>query len=221
VPVGQVQAHLRRLFGRWGMPGALRVDNGSPWGSWSDLPPPLALWLIGLGREVLWNEPRRPQRNGVVENSQGVGQRWAEPQRCRSVAELQARLDEEDRVQREEYPHELGRARLQVYPELAHSGRPYRVAGEPRHWSWERVVEHLGGYVVPRRVDGSGKIGLYGGKLYVGKVQARSWVAVQFDAQAQAWVVSGATGAEVCRRPLTQFSAQTLRELEHYQSPRQ
>jgi hypothetical protein len=213
VPVGQVQAELRGLFARRGLPAAVRVDNGSPWGSWSDLPPPLALWLVGLGLEVIWNPPRRPQRNGVVENSQGVGQRWAEPGRCGSVAELQARLDEEDRVQRELYPHRAGQPRAAVYPGLAHSGRRYSAARERRDWSWPRVPGHLGGYVVPRRVDGSGKVGLYGGKLYVGVVHARTWVAVQFDAAAEQWVVSGAAGAEVCRRPLDQFTPRTLQDL--------
>ena len=40
----------------------------------------LALWLIGLGIEVIWNPPRCPQANGVVERSQGTGKRWAEPE---------------------------------------------------------------------------------------------------------------------------------------------
>ena len=82
VPLGQVQQQLRAGFRRWGLPEALRVDNGSPWGSWSDLPPPLALWLVGLGLRLLWNPPRRPQANGVVERSHGVAQAWAEPRRC-------------------------------------------------------------------------------------------------------------------------------------------
>ncbi len=220
MPSAAVQRHLRVCFTAWGLPQRLKVDNGWPWGSWSDLPPPLALWLIGLGREMIWNPPRRPPCNGVVENSQGVGQRWAEPERCRSVAELQTRLDEEDRVQREEYPHELGRPRLQVYPGLAHSGQRYSVPWEARHWSWTRVREHLGSYVVQRRVDGSGKIGLYAGKLYVGQIHARSWVAVQFDAAAGHWVVSGVTGAEVCRRPLDQFGPDPVRNLEHVERPR-
>jgi hypothetical protein len=203
------------------MPQAVRVDNGSPWGSWSDLPPPLALWLIGLGREVIWNPPRRPQHNGVIERSQGLARNWAEPDRCDSVAQLQRRLDEEDRLQREEYPYELGRPRMAVYAGLRHSGQRYSVAWEGRHWSWPRVLEHLGGYVVPRRVDGSGKVGLYGGKLYVGLVHARDCVALQFDAAASEWVVSGASGAELCRRPLDQISAKVLRNLEHYKPPRQ
>ena len=37
-----VQQQLRTAFTRWGLPCQLRVDNGKPWGSWSDLPPALA-----------------------------------------------------------------------------------------------------------------------------------------------------------------------------------
>ena len=125
-----VQAELRRCFEHWGRPASVRVDNGYPWGSCGDLPTPLALWLIGLGIEVIWNPPRRPQDNGVVERSQGVASNWAEPDRCRNPAELQRRLNEEDRVQRESYPHGSFRSRLEAYPSLIHSGRPYSVAFE-------------------------------------------------------------------------------------------
>jgi hypothetical protein len=45
-----VQEVLRRTFTQWGLPRCLRVDNGHPWGSWSDLPRDLALWVIGLAR---------------------------------------------------------------------------------------------------------------------------------------------------------------------------
>jgi hypothetical protein len=95
VPAADVQAALRRAFARWGRPQALRVDNGTPWGATGGLPTERALWLLGLGVRVLCNPPRRPQRNGVVERSQGVGQRWGEPHSCASAAaaELQARLD--------------------------------------------------------------------------------------------------------------------------------
>src|SRR5262249_34516179 len=50
----QVQQALRRVFGRWGLPGRLRVDNGYPWGNSGDLPPELALWLLGLGPGLVW-----------------------------------------------------------------------------------------------------------------------------------------------------------------------
>jgi hypothetical protein len=76
---------LRKLFRLYGLPQGLRVDNGSPLGSGSDLPTDLALWLIGLGVDMPWNHPNRPQENGVVERSQGTGQCWAEPNACSSV----------------------------------------------------------------------------------------------------------------------------------------
>jgi hypothetical protein len=205
-----VQAELRRGFGRWGCPASIRVDNGNPWGSWGDLPTPWALWLIGLGIGMIWNPPRRPQDNGVVERSQGVARNWAEPDRCRSPAELQRRLDEEDRVQREFYPHGSFGSRLEAYPGLAHSGRPYSAAWEREHWSWERVLAHLSEVMVRRQVDRCGKIGLYHDKLYVGTVNRGREVVVQFDAGACQWVISDPSGAELCRRELTQFDAAAL-----------
>ena len=65
VPAPRVQALWRRWFTRWGRPGAFRVDNGAPWGGRYDLPPDLALWLLGLGVELRWNPPRQPRYNGA------------------------------------------------------------------------------------------------------------------------------------------------------------
>jgi hypothetical protein len=210
VPAGRVQAELRACFARWGRPESVQFDNGNPWGSWGDLPTPLASWLLGLGLRVHWIPPRTPQENGVVERSQGVAKNWAEPDRCGSPEELQVRLDEEDRVQRERYPHAGSASRMAAYSGLIHSGRPYDGAWEAANWSWEAVLEHLAGVPVPRRVDCSGKIGLYHDKVYVGTVNRGKEVVVQFDAGEAKWVVSDRGGVELCRRPLTQFDAAGL-----------
>jgi hypothetical protein len=66
----------------------VRVDDGAPWGSAGDLPAALALWAIGLGPGVIWNPPRCPRANGVVEHPRGTGKRWAEPQTCPDEGEL-------------------------------------------------------------------------------------------------------------------------------------
>jgi hypothetical protein len=213
VPAGRVQAELRECFARWGRPTAVQFDNGNPWGSWGDLPTPLASWLIGTGLRVIWIPVATPQDNGVVERGQGVAWNWAEPDRCGSVAELQRRMEEEDRVQRELYPHAGFASRMAAYPGLAHSGRPYSASWERAHWSWEAVLAHLAGLEVTRRVDCSGKIGLYHDKLYVGAVNRGKEVVVQCDAGEAEWVVSERCGAELCRRPLTQFDAARLRRL--------
>ena len=140
-----VQQALRRQFGRWGLPTCLRLDNGQPWGSSQDLPSLFALWVVGLGVDWPWNDPHGPQQNPKIERSHGTGQGWAEPQTCRSVAELQARLDEADRRQREAYVTPAGASRWQLFPDLRHSGRRYAAAGEARTWSLARVEEHLAG----------------------------------------------------------------------------
>ncbi len=213
MPPGRVQAELRGCFARWGRPAAVQFDNGNPWGSWGDLPTPLASWLIGAGLRVLWIPAGTPQDNGVVERGQGVARDWAEPDRCGSVGELQRRMEEEDRVQRELYPHAGLASRMAAYPGLTHSGRRYGASWERSHWSWDAVLAHLAGLQVTRRVDCSGKIGLYHGKVYVGTVNRGKEVVVQFDAGEAEWVISEGRGVELCRRPLTQFDEAGLRQL--------
>ena len=144
------------------------MDNGGPWGSAGDWPPELALWLLGLGIDLHWNDPHRPQQNGVVERSQGTGKRWAEPERCATAAELHRRLQEMDVIQRQEYPSVGGRSRLEAFPQLAHSGRAYTRAWERAHWSLEAVAAHLAGYAVPRQVNTSGTVSVYNRNHYVG-----------------------------------------------------
>jgi hypothetical protein len=207
VPAGRVQDELRRSLHRWGRPQSVRVDNGYPWGSWGDLPTPWALWLLGLGIGVIWNPPRRPQDNGVVERSQGLAWNWAEPDQCHDATELQRRLDEADQIQRESYPYGSFQSRLEAYPGLRHSGHPYTAKWERENWSWESVLTYMGGVMVPRRVDRCGKIGLYHDKLYVGLVNRGKDVVVHFDAGTAQWVISEPGGTELCRRPLTQFDA--------------
>lgn len=199
---------------RWGLPQHFRVDNGCPWGSAGDLPPQLALWLIGLDVEMIWNPPRRPQDNGVVERSQGTGRRWAEPATCRNVSELQERLLEMDRIQREEYPSLQGRSRLEAYPALSHSPRRYSAAWERRHWSLPRVAEHLAAYAVPRRVDRKGLLSLYNRSCYVGKQHGGKLVYVSFDPLRLEWLFVDDAGTHLRSHPAPELSQERIVKLQ-------
>lgn len=141
--VPPVRDDLRRAFGLWGMPWRIRVDNGPPWGSDDGHPTELACWLIGLGVGLIWNPPRRPQANGVVERSQGAQKNWAEPWTCASPEELQRRADETDRLQREAYAGPGEQPRWVQFPGLAHSGRGYSLESEGELFRLARVKEHL------------------------------------------------------------------------------
>jgi hypothetical protein len=213
VEVAQTQEQFRLAFARWGLPRRVRVDNGKPWGSTGDWPPVLALWLIGLGVEVVWNPPRQPQKNGVVERSQGTAKRWAEPPLCQSVAELQARLDEADALQREAYPYLGGRSRAQVWPQLVHSGRTYQPADEASLWAIGRVLDHLAGYAVVRGVDSSGKVSLYDRLRYVGVGQTGRRVSVLFDPERREWVFADDAGRQIRSQPAEEIQAEAIRTL--------
>jgi hypothetical protein len=214
VPLHAVRNEFRRGFARWGLPARIRVDNGTPWGSWGDFPTDLALWVIGLGVGIHWNNPRSPQENGVVERSQGTSGLWCEPWTCDLPQELQDRLERMDRLYRDVYPYRDRLSRTQYFPQLIHSGRPYDPARESELWTWSRVAEHLATYVVERRVDSTGQISLYGRGHYVGVIHRRKEVYVMYDPNRNEWVISDRDGTQLRSLPADWLTPQSVMEME-------
>jgi hypothetical protein len=213
VPVERVRDALRQAFGRWGRPRLLRVDNGHPWGATGGLPTALELWAAGLGVGLIRNPPRRPQRNGVVERSQGTAKRWAEPQACADAATLQRRLDEEDRVQREAFPAVGGLSRRAAFPALLGSGRGYALAWERYCWDAQEALRLLAGVTVSRKVSQAGKVSLYDRAYVVGAAHRGAVVRVGFDPQTQEWVFRDAAGAELRRQRAVGLDAEQVMAL--------
>ena len=213
VPAAETQNALRRAFTRWGLPAHVRVDNGSPWG---DLPSELALWLIGLGIDVLWNDARRPQQNGVVERSQGTEKRWTEPGTCGDAAELQSRADVMDDIQRNEYPSIHGKSRREAFPGLAHSGRPYREEDEPSIWDLASVLGHLSGYTVMRQVANNGSISLGNRSRYVNAKLKGKPAYVTLDPVSIEWIVADRNGICHNRIKANELTAERIIGLDVY-----
>jgi len=210
VPDTQTQQALRECMARWGCPQAVRVDNGIPWGTSGGLPSRLSLWLAGLGVAMHWNEPYRPQQNGVVESTQRVSQRWVYPAGCADLEEVRQRLRREDWVQREEYPAVDGRSRRQAYPALLHSGRGYSRGWEEAVWDPGLALRLLARYQMRRKVSGRGQVSMYHRLIEVGRDRAGTWVYVGMDAEAVEWVIREVNGREVRRRPAPQFTPEAL-----------
>jgi hypothetical protein len=208
-----VQAALRGQFAAWGLPGAVRVDNGWPWAAPADLPAPLALWLVGLGVAVVRNRPRRPQENGLVERFHGLVGPWAEPAACPGFAAFGERLAWLVRTQRERYPARAGATRLAACPALAAPARPYDPREEAARWDLRRVGAYLAEGLWPRRVDKVGRIALYHRPRPVGRAHARRTVYVAFDPAGWAWVIRDEAGAELRRHPARELSAERIRAL--------
>lgn len=205
-----MQAVLRRWFQRWGLPGSLRLDNGSPWGSWSELPTALALWLAGLGVALLFNPPRQPRFNGVVEKSHDTAQAWAEPGQCDSPEQLQGRLDEADRIQREEYPLDGGLTRVQLWPGLAVPLRAYGAGWEEGNWSLALAEEYLAGFAAARKVESGGRVCLYNRRVLVGRRHAGRVAHVAYDPEQHDWVVTDARGNYWARVPAPEISREQI-----------
>lgn len=192
----------------------MRVDNGKPWGNWNDLPVALALWLVGLGVDVSWNDPGCPQQNAKIERSQGTGKRWAEPDRCADVRELQRHLDDVDQVQRECYPVVGALSRLAAFPDLRHSGRDYSRAWEQEHWSFDRVIHYLKEFVVLRRVRPSGSVSVYEQDYRVGAAYRGQILLVTFDPHDTSWVICDAEGRQLRRHPAREIKREQIVKLQ-------
>lgn len=210
VPDTEVQAALRRAFGRWGCPGGVRVDRGIPWGTAGGLPSELGLWAAGLGVLLHWNDPYCPEQNGVVESTQGVSQRWVDPAGCADIEELRRAVWREDWIQREQYPAIGGLSRRQAYPGLLHSGRGYSRGWEGLVWDLGEALRFLGRYRVRRKVSRRGQVSLYHRLVEVAPGHGGSWVYVHMDPEAVEWVVCDAQGKELRRRPAPQFTAEAI-----------
>jgi hypothetical protein len=214
VPVADTRDALRDAFEVWGLPGGLRLDNGYPWGHANGLPTALALWVAGLDVGLTFNPPRRPRDNGVVERSHGVTGAWAEPWSCQDASELQVRVEDTDRIQREEYEVYPGWTRRRLYPGLWHPRRPYSRMSEQEQWSEEKAKAYLAGRIARRRVDKQGKVTVYARSYHVGVVHRGKEALVQYDATEGVWVFSDTDGVQWCRIPAEQICAERILALD-------
>lgn len=67
----------------------MRVDNGEPLGSpQHNTTSALALWLIGIDIDMIFNKPRCPQANAKVERMQDISARWADLYKAQNIIQL-------------------------------------------------------------------------------------------------------------------------------------
>ena len=103
-----VRSHLQATFQRYGLPEALFVDNGSPWGDasgrhWTSL----RVWLLKLGVELIYARPYHPQSRG--KNERFHRSLWDEVfafERFGEFAQVQRAFDAWREVYNFQRPHE-------------------------------------------------------------------------------------------------------------------
>src|SRR5262249_28922464 len=103
-----VQRHLATTFRRYGLPEALFVDNGGPWGGSSETRlTRLSGWLLKLGVEVLRIRRCDPQSRGKNERfHRTLKDEVFAFRRFRDLAEVQRAFDQWREVYNFERPHQ-------------------------------------------------------------------------------------------------------------------
>ncbi|QPF88856.1 IS481 family transposase [Bradyrhizobium commune] len=103
-----VQGHLRETFRRYGLPDAMFVDNGGPWGFTLEDPwTGLTVWLLKLGVRVIHSRPYHPQSRGKNERfHRTLKAEVFAFRRYRDLAEVQRAFDQWRAVYNLDRPHE-------------------------------------------------------------------------------------------------------------------
>lgn len=211
MPVDEVRKKLTQTFECWGKPGAIRVDNGAPFGDPTRMTTPaLSLWLIAMDIDMIWNSPHCPEQNGQVEKMQDTTTRWAEVKTARNCSDLQQKLDTALCLQRESYPVErlCGKTRLEAFPLLQTTRRPY----QPADFNAQRVYAFLCQKLYTRKVAANGQIGHYGQVYHVGWSLRQQWVQLRLSADGKYWQVF-TTDKMIKQILATHLSEQHIRNL--------
>lgn len=103
-----VQGQLEMTFRRYGLPDAMFVDNGTPWGDasgerWTRL----GVWLLKLGVGMIHSRPYHPQSRGKNERfHRTLKAEVFALRRFRDLAEVQAAFEQWRTIYNLERPHE-------------------------------------------------------------------------------------------------------------------
>ena len=102
-----VRGELEKAFRRYGLPLAMLMDGGSPWGDWADPWTRFTVWLMGLGVRVLHGRPRHPQTQGKEERfHRTVKAEVMNGRSFRDLSDCQRAFDEWRPRYNHERPHE-------------------------------------------------------------------------------------------------------------------
>lgn len=188
VPLEEFRQKLIGVFHRWGKCGAMRVDNGEPLGSPQlNVISSMAMWLIGIDIDMIFNKPRCPQANAKVERMQDVSARWADIHKAANVQQLQKNLDKEALIQRAFFPlsRSNNKTRLALFPELETSRRHF----DDKFFDEKRVYQYLGKKIYVRKVATNGMVTHFGQKIAVGQKYKREFVEIKLDSQKLTWAI--------------------------------
>ena len=145
---------FERVFKDFGLPRAIRTDNGVPFASPNSLfgLSKLSVWWLRLGIDIERIKPGNPQQNGRHERMHLTLKKEATKPAARNLLQQQEKFDHFIQVYNHERPHQAIGMR---YPAELYKAslRPYRGIGELEYPFHDRTitVTHCGRICVGRR----------------------------------------------------------------------
>ena len=161
---------LERLFREYGLPRAIRSDNGGPFVSRAPLGlSRLSLWWMKLGIEHQRIRPAHPEQNGRHERMHRTLKAETARPASQTLAQQQARFD---------------RWRREYNSERPHQGINYAVPSELYHRSHRELPSKLpraeyAGHCQVRRVAHNGSIRFQGVRVFLSEVLAMEEVGLE------------------------------------------
>jgi len=177
---------LRLAFLQWGFPKVIQVDKASVFfesTSKSPFPTLFHLWLVGLGMELKFITKPPPAQNASVERAHQTMEKQAiQGQHYTCWKYFFKYCNERRKRMNEDLPNRsLGKkAPLQVFPNAAHSARPYSLETEQELVDFKRIHRHLAKYTWYRKVGKNKTLSLGGHKYYVKNALPQSYVQIKF-----------------------------------------
>lgn len=166
----------------------MRVDNGEPLGSPQyNTTSALALWLIGIDIDMIFNKPRCPQANAKVERMQDVSARWADLHKAHNIKQLQDNLDKQALFQRTHFPVSRlkNQTRIACFPELDTSRRVF----DEKFFDEKRVYDYLSKKIYVRVVSKTGQVVHFGQRVCIGLKYKHQAVEIKLETSKMKWLV--------------------------------
>lgn len=197
-----VKAHLIEAFRRYGLPSAINMDNGNPWGNPTGNPyTKLTVWLMRLGVQISHSRPSHPQTNGKDERFHRTIRAELVGQRSFSrFADLQPSFEEWRHVYNYVRPHEALSLEVPA-SRYEPSCRTYPESLPPVLYNESDVV---------RVVRQNGMVALWRNDFYVSQAFAGERVALRATTEDGIW------GLYFCQKLLRTFDRNDPTTLSPY-----